>query len=305
MIRFILSLTFLCSFVSLASAKAQWEDVTTAGLSVLKYVPAPASDGTRSLLVVLHGCAQKNEHLMKAGNLGASADRYHTVVLAPQVPNGGVIAGCWDFYGDNHTRSDRMNGQILGLIQAALADRALNIDESRVFVAGISSGAGQALVLGCLAPDIIRGVGLVAGVALGHEAADISRPNIEAQTSKESCERLAGEHKDKLLEQEVSIIYGTEDRLVNSEHSKLIAQMYSLMRSKLREDRFSLEALPGENSKGVGTRYLDGDAVFMSLIENDGLGHAWPAGVKPQTRTPFVSGESIDYPDYLLKFLLL
>lgn len=305
MIRFLFSFTFLCVLLCSLAARAEWEDVSSAGLSVLRYVPRPAMDGTRSLLVVLHGCAQKNEHLMKAGNLSASADRYHTVVLAPQVPNGGVIAGCWDFYGDNHTRTDRMNGVILTLIKEALKDQELQIDANKVYVAGISSGAGEALVLACLAPDVIRGVGLVAGVALGHQARDISRPKIDAETSKESCERLAGEYKDKLLEQEVSIIYGTSDRLVATEHSKLIAKMYSLMRSKVREDHFSLETLAGENTKGAGTRYLDGDTVFMSVIENEGLGHAWPAGVKMQTRTPFVSGNSIDYPDYLLKFFLL
>ncbi len=283
----------------------EWDDITSADLKVLRYVPKPALDGSRSLLVTLHGCAQKNEHLMNAGNLKKSADRYHTVILAPQVPNGGVIAGCWDFYGDNHTRSDRMNSHLIKLIEEALADSALKIDPKRVFVAGISSGAGQALVLGCLAPGLVSGIGLVAGVALGHQAGDISKPKIEAEVSRASCEKLAGAHKSKLLDQSVSIIYGSDDRLVNSEHSKLIAKMYELMHKNVSEDSFSLSNFEGENTEGSGTMYQSGERIFMSLIENQGLGHAWPAGVSTQTRTPFVSGTSIDYPDYLLKFLLL
>lgn len=304
MFRFVFAFSFLISLYSNTALSSEWESVQSAGLSVLKYIPSPDSDGSRSLLVALHGCAQKNEHLMSAGNFEKSADQYHTVVLAPLVPNGGVIAGCWDFYGDNHTRDNRMNGYVINLIQEALKDPELAIDPTRVFVTGISSGAGEALVLGCLAPDLIRGVGLVAGVALGHQSGDIALPKIAADTSLASCERLAGANQAMLMSQKVSIIYGTNDYIVNNKHSKLMAEMFTKMRSQVSEESFSLDNLEGENTKGTGTLYFEGQEPFMSVIENKGLTHAWPAGVTSPGRAPFVSGDSVDYPAYLLEFFL-
>lgn len=297
-------LALILTLVLTFNAHAAWEEVKHEDFSYWRYTPTQKKPSSKHpLLVVLHGCAQKNTHLKEAGNLVASAEQTGTVLMLPQVPKGGVIAGCWDFYGTDHTRENRYHGALIKAMKSEMEDSELAIDRQKVFVAGISSGAGEALVLACLAPNLVRGIGLVAGVAVGHEARDISKPKLSALESKEVCEKLAQSQQGDLLKLKVSIIYGSEDRLVDQEHSKLIDQMFTLMRSSTSSEDFSLASVPGTNSKGVGTRYMDQQGEFMTLIKNEGLGHAWPSGASG-ARAPFVSDHSIDYPAYLLEFLL-
>lgn len=304
MFRFSRLLALILTLCFSFHVSAAWQEVKHEDLSYWRYTPNKTKNNSkRALLVVLHGCAQKNTHLKEAGNLVASADKTGTILMLPQVPKGGVIAGCWDFYGADHTRENRYHGALIGAIKSEVENKELGINPERVFVAGISSGAGEALVLACLVPDLVRGVGLVAGVAVGHQARDISKPKLSALESKEICQKLAPGHQEELLRLKVSIIYGSEDRLVDQEHSKLIAQMFTLMRTSTSSEDFSLASLAGTHTKGVGTRYMDQQGVFMTLIENEGLGHAWPSGVSG-ARAPFVSDQSIDYPAYLLNFLL-
>lgn len=282
---------------------ANWQEVESESISYWRYIPKK-SKSARSLIVALHGCAQKNHHLKDAGNLEIFAEMTGSILALPQVPRGGVIAGCWDFYGTDHTRENRYHAALLSMIDELTKNTELLIDFSKVYVSGISSGAGEALVLACLAPHKIAGVALVAGVALGHEARDISKAKIEATESRATCEQLAGEYQSQLSNLKVSIIYGSEDRLVDHNHSKLIAEMFEGMRRDVKKVEADLMKYSGTNSKGNETLYSEEGKVFMSLIENTGLGHAWPSGVEGK-KTPFVSQHSIDYPLYLMQFFSL
>lgn len=282
---------------------ANWQEVNSEAISYWRYVPKK-NVSSRSLLIALHGCAQKNHHLKDAGNLEAVAEMTGSILAIPQVPRGGVIAGCWDFYGIDHTSENRYHAALFSMIDELTKSSELGIDTRKVYVSGISSGAGEALVLACLAPHKIAGIALVAGVALGHEARDISKAKIEARESRATCEQLAGEHQNSLTKMKISIIYGSEDRLVDHKHSKLIAEMFEGLSSEIKKEEVDLVKYSGTNPKGVETHYSEEGNVFMSLIENTGLGHAWPSGVEGK-KAPFVSRHSIDYPLYLMQFFSL
>jgi poly(3-hydroxybutyrate) depolymerase len=43
----------------------------------------------------------------------------------------------------------------------------LNIDPSQTYNTGLSSGGGQAMVMGCLAPEIFAGMGINAAPTIG------------------------------------------------------------------------------------------------------------------------------------------
>ncbi|MCA9541926.1 MAG: PHB depolymerase family esterase, partial [Myxococcales bacterium] len=142
-----------------AASAQQWTARAVAGLNVQVYRPAAAGavGQGRSLLIVLHGCAQSVDPLRDRGGLNIAAEHHGMVIAVPAVPNGGVVAGCWDYYGDQHTRQNRHNGPVLALVDALLGDAALGIDPDQVYVAGLSSGGGEAAVLACLAPDVFAG----------------------------------------------------------------------------------------------------------------------------------------------------
>ena len=64
------------------------------------------SDGYgRPALIILHGCAQSASDIVSRTNLADVADAFDAVVVVPSVPDGGVYAGCWDYYGSSHSRT--------------------------------------------------------------------------------------------------------------------------------------------------------------------------------------------------------
>ncbi|MCH3058246.1 hypothetical protein K3X06_14665, partial [Listeria monocytogenes] len=63
---------------------------------------------------------------------------------------------------------------------------------------------------------------------------------------------------------------------------------------------FSLAGLAGTNTQGSGTLYSDGTGPRVSVIQNTGLGHNWPAGAG--SGGTYISANSIDYPAYVTSF---
>ena len=105
---------------------------------------------------------------------------------------GGVYFGCWDYYGNNHTRVANDAADLLGHVDALLDDPALGIDPEQVYIAGLSSGGGMAMVMGCLAPDVFAGVGIDAGPTVGTSSSQIGKVSTTQQAASSLCTSLAG-----------------------------------------------------------------------------------------------------------------
>jgi len=296
------SVSFFFLFLLSLCSNASWSTLQFSGSKVFVFVPQNLEPSS-PLMINLHGCAQKAQILVDHGNWEEAASFYKTIVAIPEVPRGGVIAGCWDYYGLNHTRTNRHNGFVIDLV-SELKNR-FSINNEKVFVSGLSSGGGESFVLGCLAPDIFKGVGLNAAPSVGTSSSEISRATISINQVSKNCQGLAGDRSELLKEQRVSIIYGDNDYLVDRKYSSINAQAYAELLGASVEKPFDTETLRGSNTRGRGTLFSSRASAepLVSLIENAGLGHNWPAGQGGRGRS-FVSKESIDYPYYLLSFFL-
>src|SRR5262245_12543363 len=126
---------------------AGWSTETIAEMRVDLYVPS----APKALLIALHGCTQDPDALRDRAHFEAPAEAHDAVVALPAVPNGGVIAGCWDYYGTDHTLDSRHDRYLVALVDALVGTYA--IDANQIYLIGISSGGGETAVMGCLAPD--------------------------------------------------------------------------------------------------------------------------------------------------------
>lgn len=295
-----------CSVTALAGeARADWSTRTIGGTEVHLYVPS--SGGTigdgRGLLVALHGCTQQNDALKDRGNFAPAAEQYGLVIALPQVPNGGVIAGCWDYYGADHARTGRHDGFLLSLVEELLGDASLAIDERQVYVAGLSSGAGQAAIIGCLAPDVFAGVGINAGPAPGTTVSQFSVVSSTAQEASMVCDELAGSAGGAFSTQLAAVIAGTSDFVVAQGYARVLAEMYAHLYSgtgpALQESAMDVAALDGYEPAGTGSWFSDGVGRRVSLISAQGMGHAFPAGSGPGPEISFVASEGVDWPIHL------
>ncbi|MCH8503322.1 MAG: PHB depolymerase family esterase [Ectothiorhodospiraceae bacterium] len=285
-----------------AGGTGNWSQETIAGMNVRIYTPntAPAHPAGRALMVNLHGCVQTNTDLANAGNWEATADEYGMIVAVPGAPNGGVLLGCWDYYDSNHTRSNRHNGNLLGLVDNLLGRSDLEIDADQVYLSGLSSGGGQTMVTGCLAPDVFAGIGINAGPTVGTSSGEISYVATTETAGRNTCLSFAGSASNDFDTQITSVIYGNDDSIVAPGYNTLNAAIMAGIYGATDSSSFSLSGLEGNNTSGSGTLYSDADGPRVSLIDNSGMGHNWPAGGGPGGS--YITPNSINYPAYITAF---
>lgn len=300
-------LSFLVVVLVMNNSFAEWKIETLSGTPVHFYVPKTTtlsgSIHKRPLMINLHGCAQKAEDLKKDGNWDNTAEEFNMIVALPKVPNGGVYSGCWDYYGADHTVSNRHSVVVLSIVKELLAKKELNIDPDQVFVSGLSSGGGESMVLGCLAPEVFAGIGLNAGPSTGTTANEISRPSTPYATMLATCKKMGTGKEEAFKTQLTSIIYGNNDYIVNTAFDTFNAEIMHTIYNAEIKSTFDTKKLEGTSTDGTGTLWSDEVGPRVSLIMNTGLGHNWPAG-QGGNGGSFINKKSINYPNYLAKFFL-
>ncbi|MFK4834168.1 alpha/beta hydrolase family esterase [Microbacterium sp. ZW T2_14] len=286
------------------AASGAWTTETIAGMSVRVYTPAtpPALVGGRALMISLHGCQQKAQDLQDDGNWTDVADEYGMVVALPDAPNGGVYLGCWDYYDSDHnsTNPSRHDDNVLALAQTLQSRGSLAIDPDQTYVSGLSSGGAESMVVGCLFPQVFAGVGINAGPTIGTSTSGYSWVSTSKTTATDTCKRFAGDNSTAFQTQLTSVVYGSNDATVAAGYNTLNAQIMAGIYGAGTSSTFSLSGLAGTNTTGSGTLYSDASGPRVSVIQNTGLGHNWPAGTG--TSGTYISGNSIDYPAYVTKF---
>ena len=130
------------------------------------YVPdgAPKRAGM-PLLVMLHGCDQSATLFAQGTRMNHHAGRAGFAVLYPQQSVSAHPRRCWKWY----DRATQQGGgdvpALAGLIHKVLADYP--IDRSRVYICGMSAGAGMANILALNYPHLFAGLGLHSGPLFG------------------------------------------------------------------------------------------------------------------------------------------
>lgn len=305
--KFLFFLLLLILTFSSKNLYAEWKFETIEGVQVHYYLPkvtgavGPIKLSKNALMINLHGCAQKAEDLKKDGNWENTADDFNMIVALPKVPNGGVISGCWDYYGADHTTTNRHNAAVIKLVKAMLGKAEFNIDPGQVYLSGLSSGGGETMVLGCMVPEMFAGLGINAGPSTGSTSGEISRPKTSMQTSLEVCKKLGKEKADFFKTQLTSIIYGNNDFIVSTIFDTNNAEIMRLIYEASNKSSFDTTKLEGASTAGTGTLWSDALGPRVSLIMNTNLGHNWPAG-QGGNGGSFINKKSINYPDYLAKF---
>jgi poly(hydroxyalkanoate) depolymerase family esterase len=132
------------------------------------YLPAGHRRTTRvPLLVLLHGCNQTAEQFAAATRFTALADRHGFLLVTPKQSRVHSPAGCWRWFDGSHQLRGAGEPAVLaGITATVLAERSRwRVDDSRVYVAGISAGAAMALTLGATYPEVFAAIGMHSGPA--------------------------------------------------------------------------------------------------------------------------------------------
>lgn len=130
------------------------------------YIPANPTGARLPLLVMLHGCAQTPDDIATGSRMNTLADMHGFLVVYPAQRPGANDHNCWNW----SSEKDQIRGQgepslIAGIALDVAGGYA--VDDARIYVAGMSSGAAMAVILGATYPDIFCAVGAHSGLPYG------------------------------------------------------------------------------------------------------------------------------------------
>lgn len=128
-------------------------------------VPEEALASGLPLIVMLHGCHQTATQFAQGSRMNGWAERKGYAVLYPQQLVSNQAQRCWKWY----DRATQEGGGDVPTIISMIAQvaGACRIDRSRIYVAGISAGAGMANILALNHPHLFAAVGLHSGPVFG------------------------------------------------------------------------------------------------------------------------------------------
>jgi poly(hydroxyalkanoate) depolymerase family esterase len=275
-------------------------------LRMLEYVPPRPAGKALPLVVVLHGCQQQAADFDRASGWTALARQHGFAVLyAEQKPSNNSNL-CFNWFRPSLVARDRGElGSIREMI--AFAGKRHSIDDSRVFVMGLSAGGAMTAALLATYPDLFAAGAIFGGLPYGS-----ARDAMSALSVMKTPAQRAPEEWAELVRQtspdagrfpSVSIWHGTQDPVVSYGNAEASLSQWLILHDQNGR---------GGNTSRMGSitrkRWQDRNGQpVVELVTLDGFGHGLPIGRLPAGREPaneterFMLSASVSAPEELVK----
>lgn len=261
-------------------ALRQFSDKTGRRLAFSRYTPATATPAAMPLVVMLHGCRQTSVAFARGSRMNQWADAGGFMVLYPQQSLARQVQRCWRWFQPDDDHGGAEADLIAALIRSEVARHG--VDPERIYVAGLSAGAGMAALVALRHPRLIAAVAMHSGPVVGdahnagHGLGTMRRGSI-----KPLAPLLESVSDPAVFElgMPALILHGQLDPAVAPRNAK---QLFEQFRTLNTADP---HALPVERVLGLGTEkayrrvdVLRGRKTVLRLCEITRLEHAWSGG---------------------------
>jgi poly(hydroxyalkanoate) depolymerase family esterase len=245
-----------------------------AGRRFKLYTPAGYHGQPLPLIVMLHGCTQSPDDFAAGTRMNELAETQTFFVAYPEQTTSANSNKCWNWFNEG----DQIRNSGEPLLIAELTRQILRdyeVDEDRVYVAGLSAGGAAAAIMGATYPDLYAAVGIHSGLACG-AARDLSGAFTAMRQGAPAAGRLVRNQRTV----PTIVFHGDRDTTV----SPVNGDQASEQASGGPDVRTSISH--GTTASGIAfTRTIRYDAQDRdkdrSIGEQwvlQGLGHAWSGG---------------------------
>lgn len=249
-------------------------------LSYGLYVPPKAAKGPIPLVVMLHGCKQTIDEFAMGTRMNVVADEHGFAVVYPEQSKHAHAHRCWHWYDDRETAGLGEARAIVSLVDSLIAHHG--VDPERVYLAGLSAGAGLAALLALHYPDRFAGIALHSAPALGEAHSGMTAMDVMRRGVRRDPIALVDGIVDvaNYPGMPAIIVHGEADRIVAPKNAEQLGLAF------LRLNGFVDRA--GAWTAGALRETQAGDAQIHDYSMNGrcllrvcrvaGLGHAWAGG---------------------------
>jgi len=261
-------------------AARQFSDSRGQRLGFSRYTPASAPRSGMPLVVMLHGCRQTALAFARGSRMNQWADAGGFMVLYPQQSLARQVQRCWRWFQPDDAHGGAEADLIAALIRSEL-DR-FGLDPERIYVAGLSAGAGMAALVALRHPRLIAAVAMHSGPVVGdaHSAAS-GIGTMRRGTLKPLLPLLQRVADPEVFQlgMPAMILQGQLDPAVAPRNARQLFEQFRMLNG------LSPHSTPIEHVLGLGTEkayrrvdMLRGQNTVLRLCEVTRLEHAWSGG---------------------------
>jgi len=243
-------------------------------MSYWLYLPNNRSENGMPLVVMLHGCQQTATQFAQGARMNLHAEKMGCAVLYPQQLVSSHSHRCWKWY----ERATQDGGgdvpTIIGIVHKVLMQYA--IDRSRIYVAGISAGAGMADILALNHPRLFAAIGLHSGPVFGAGHSSLGALSVMNNGALGLRADIAVQEVLRRHPQfpgmPAILFQGESDNVVRS------INQIQLTRQSLLLNRLSSPAKVTERRHYRLLDYYEGRKLLLRVAQVYKLEHAWSGG---------------------------
>ncbi|GAC1317128.1 MAG: PHB depolymerase family esterase [Collimonas sp.] len=248
------------------------------------YVPNrdPAVD--LPLVVMLHGCGQTATQFAQGTRMNQLAEEKGFAVLYPQQSLRGHPQRCWPWYEKKVQSGGGEVQMIAGTIDKVAHQYA--IDNTRIYVAGLSAGAAMAHIMSLIYPHRIAAVGLHSGPVFGAGRTAMGAYAVmQSGSAKASHDAIGNILKtDEAFPKIPAILlHGDADKVVRPINLGQLAQQFRILNQLDSGNAAPVVNKMARRGKNPGNAYRTQDYLidrksFLKICEIQHLEHAWSGG---------------------------
>jgi poly(hydroxyalkanoate) depolymerase family esterase len=235
------------------------------------------------VVVMLHGCTQSPDDFAAGTRMNALAEQHGFLVVYPAQAANANGSKCWNWFRAEDQDRDRGEPSLIaGITREVVASH--HVDVRRVFVAGLSSGAAMAVILGATYPDLYAAVGAHSGLPYGaaHDMpsafaamkGSTGLPGMPKRSGSGAQHTAAGRGVPTI------VFHGDRDHTVDARNGAEIVDQAI----RGYADEAHLQASVRQGAAAAGRQYsrtVYADAANQPVVEQwvlHGAGHAWSGG---------------------------
>lgn len=271
-------------------------------LTYFMYVPPAHGLKGSAVLVMLHGCKQTATEFAQGTRMNQLAAKAGMVVVYPQQSRQRQALRCWRWYlpdaRDGYAEADAIAALVRNLIQRH------KLDKTRVYLAGMSAGAGMGSLLALRHPNLFAAVALHSGPVMGNATSLSSgMQTMRRGTLNDPLSALKAAHEPLNPGPgylPAMILQGQLDRVVSANNGEQLARQFAWLNG-FDDAAIPYEKHVGEHTKREHTQFDFRRArkTIVRYCRIRRIGHAWSGG---DSRLDFNTTEGPNASSLMMQF---